>query len=288
MANLDNVKRYIAAGFARMDFHRLDSKGLPAGITGTVPPGANGVAAGRITAVTNMNINIPAATLTPVPGDNALQGTFPFPSDAPRGFDVQFSEDDFQDRQAFQNIIPRDIGSHSFAGRDIIPYTVNNLMFIGLSNAKARTTGVKGLGMYAGVFSTRAELTVRGRNGFVNRGAALMEGTISLNAMDSYPWGESFKIDVEGYLEDFIEDWTHKYPVTCHRWTGGSGVTVFNFGETPASTDLNDILIYTIDANGVVTRKTTGVTISTTARTATFLAAPDALDIVAWYGYVAS
>lgn len=288
MANLENIKRYIAAGFARMDFHRLDSRGLPAGITGTVVAGAAGVAAGRITAVTNMNINIPAATPVPVPGDNTLQGTFQFPSDQARSFDIQFSEDDFADRRAFQGIIARDIGNHSFAGRDVTPFSLNNLMFIALSNATARETGIKGLGMYAGVFSTRAQLSVRGRSGFVNRGAAIMEGTVTLNAMDSYPWGETFKANVEGYLESFIEDWTLAYPVTVHRHTGGSGVTVFNLGETPASADLDDVLVYLIDANGTWERKTSGVTISEANRTLTFGVAPDALDVVTYYGYVPS
>lgn len=289
MANLVNIQRYIAAGFARFDFHVLDSKGLPAGVNGgTVTPGRAGVAAGRISAVVTANINIPAATPVPVPGDNVLQGTFQFPSDAPRTFEIQFSEDDFGDRRAFQNIITRAIGNHQFAGRDIIPFSLNNLMFIGVSNASAKSPGITGLGMYAGVFATRAQMTVQGRQSFANRAAALFAGTVTLNAMDSYPWGETFQVGVEGYTQSFIEDWTLAYPVTVHRWTGGSGQLVFDLGETPASSSLDDVLIHTVDANGIVTRKSAGVTISTTGKTATFALAPDDLDIVAYYGYVPS
>lgn len=288
MANLVNIQRYIAAGFARLDFHRLDSNGLPAGVTGLVTAGPNGVAAGRITAVVTANINVPAATNVPIPGDNILQGTFQFPSDQPRSFDVQFSEDDFADRQAFQGIIPRAIGNHEFAGRDIAPFALNNVMFIGVSNAQARASGIAGLGMYAGVFTTRAQMSVRGRAGLTNRAAALFEGTVTLGSMDSYPWGETFKSDVEGYVNSFIEDWTLAYPVTCHRWTqGGTATTIFNLAETPASTSLSDVLIYRVDVNGQAIQQTSGVTIDATLKTAVFSVAPPATDlgIIAWYGY---
>ena len=291
MASLTNITRYIAAGFARLDFHRLDSNGLPAGVTGTVVAGANGVAAGWITAVVTANINIPASVGVPIPGDNILQGTFQFPNDQPRTFDVQFSEDDFTDRQAFQSIIPRAIGNHEFAGRDIAPFALNNIMLIGVSNAQARAAGISGLGMYAGVFSTRAQMSVRGRAGLTNRAAALFEGTVTLNNMDAYPWGETFKANIEGYTQSTIEDWTLAYPVTCHRWTqGGTATTVFNLGETPASTSLSDVLIYRIDVNGQAIQQTSGVTIDATNKTATFAPAPSATDlgIVAWYGYVPS
>jgi hypothetical protein len=290
MANLSNVKRYISAGFARLDFHQLDQYGLPAGVTGVVVAGANGVAAGRINAVTTMNAATPAAVGVPIPGDNVLQGTFMFPNDQPRTFPVQFSEDDFADRQAMQSIIPRDIGNFSFAGRDTQPFVLNNMMFIGVSNAKARTAGVAGLGMYAGVFATRAQMVAQGRAAFANRAAGLFAGTITLNAMDAYPWGETFKTSVEGYVQSFIEDWTLAYPVTCHRWTQSSGaVTKFFLGETPASTSLNDVLVYVLDTNQVPTRKTSGVTISTVDNSITFDSAPTAgYDIVCWYGYVPS
>lgn len=291
MPDLNNVLRYIAAGFQRFDFHQTDSRGLPAGPTGVVVAGATGVAAGRITAAKTMNINIPAATAEPVTGDNVLQGSFMFPDVAPRLFDFEFAEDDFADRRAFQNILARNIGNVTFAGRDVAPFVLNNIMFIGLSNAKAQASGIKGLPLYAGVFSTRAEMSVRGRSTFAERAAASYLASINLNGMDSYPWGETFQVGTghEGYTQSFIEDWTFKYPPSIHRWTQSSGVTVFNLGETPASTSLDDNLIYVIDSNGIPTRKTSGVTIDTVAKTVTFaVAPPDGYDIVDYYGYVPS
>jgi len=289
VANLNNVKRYISAGFARLDFHQLDSFGLPAGVTGTVTPGAVGCPAGRINAVTNGPFTTPAAVGVPIPGDNVLQGTFMFPNDQPRTFPVQFSEDDFSDRQAMQGIIARDIGNFSFAGRDTQPFVLNNMMFIAVSNAKARTAGVAGLGMYGGVFCNRAQMVAQGRTAFANRAAGLFEGTITLNAFDSYPWGETFKTSVEGYQQSFIEDWTLAYPVTCHRWTQSSGVTKFFLGEVPASTSLNDVLVYVLDTNQIPVRQTSGVTISAVDNSITFSVAPTAAyDIVSYYGYVPS
>ena len=287
MANLVNVHNFIAAGFARFDIHLLDSKGLPAGITGVVTPGGAGVAAGRIKAVTTANIQIPASTVVPIPGDNVLSGTFQFPSDAARSFQLSWSEENFDNRQAMQNINPVDIGNHSFSGRDIQPFSLNNIMFIAVSNATSKKSGVSGLGMYAGVWSTRANMTVQGRNAFTNRQAALFDGTVVLNPMDSYPWGQTFQPTVEGYEQSFIEDWSLAYPVTVHRWTQGGGATVFSLAEKPCSTSLNDVLVYVIDTNGNWVRKTTGVVIDQVARTLAFTPAPtDDYDVVSYYGYV--
>lgn len=289
MASLANVTQYISAGFQRLDFHRLDTGGLPAGITGTVTPGAVGSAAGRILAAKTMNINIPAADSVPVTGDNILQGTFMFPSIAARGFDVEFAADDFLDREAYQGIKSRNIGNLSFAGRDVTPFALNNLMIIGVSNASSKMSGSGGLGMYAGVFATRAQMTIRGRNTFAERAAASYLGTVVLNPQDSYPWGETFQVVTEGYTHSFVEDWTHAYPVTVHRWKQTSGLTKFYLGEIPASTSLNDVLVYVLDTNGIPTRKTSGVTISTADNSLTFAPAPtDDYDIVAYYGYVPS
>jgi hypothetical protein len=146
--------------------------------------------------------------------------------------------------------------------------------------------------MYAGVFATRAQMVAQGRQAMAYRAAGLMEGTITLNAMDSYPWGQTFKTGAspnEGYLESFIEDWTLQYPVTCHRWTQSSGVTKFFLGERPASTSLSDVLVYILDTNQIPVRQTSGVTIDQTDNSITFSNAPTAAyDIVAWYGYVPS
>lgn len=289
MPSLANVTKYISAGFQRLDFHRLDTNGLPAGVTGTITAGATGAAAGRILAAKTMNINIPAADAVPVTGDNVLQGSFIFPNASPRSFDVEFAADDFLAREAFQGIKTRNIGNLSFAGRDVNPFTLNNLMILGVSNASAKNTGVSGLGMYAGIFANRAQMTVRGRNSFAERAAASYLGTVVLNLQDSYPWGETFQTGNEGYTQSYVEDWTHAYPVTVHRWRQTGALTTFYLGETPASTDLNDVLVYVLDTNGIPTRKTTGVTINAAAKSLTFSVAPtDQYDIVAYYGYVPS
>ncbi len=254
MPNLADVQRYISAGFQRLDFHRLDQYGLPAGVTGVVVPGATLTAPGRISAVTTMNAATPAAVGVPILGDNALQGTFMYPNDQPRTFPVQFSEDDFADRQAFQNILARNIGNMSFAGRDITPFVLENIMLIAVSNAQARTPGVLGLGMYAGIFANRAQMVAQGRNAFANRAAALFSGTVTLNAQDGYPWGETFQSAVEGYTQSFIEDWTSQFPVTVNRGTPTAGVTKFFLSEKPASTSIGDVLIYFLDSNQIPTR----------------------------------
>src|SRR5678809_1077337 len=133
-------------------------------------------------------------------------------------------------------------------------------------------------------FATRAQMVAQGRAAFANRAAALFAGTITLNAMDAYPWGETFKVSVEGYSQSFIEDWTLQYPVTCHRWTqSGGAVTKFFLGETPASTSLSDVLVYVLDTNQVPTRQTANVTISAVDNSITFSVAPTAAyDIVSY------
>lgn len=287
--NLNNVQQYIAAGFRRLDGHVLDSSGLPAGSSGgTVANGATGVAAWRITAVKTMNVNTPAATNVPVEGDDILQGTFQFANNAARAFDIQFSEDDYTDRTPFQSIIPRNIGNHSFAGRDISPFNLNNCLLIGVSNAKANASGIQGLGMYAGVLVPRAQISARGRSTFAGRTAAQFDASVTMSLASQYPWGETYQTGNEGYIASYVEDWSHAYPVTLHRWNGDGATKTFNLAEKPSSTSLSDILVYTLDVNGIPTRQTTGVTIDQTGRTITFTgAAPTTgLPIIAWYSYV--
>lgn len=289
MANLNNVHDYISAGFARLDFHRLDSLNLPAGVTGSVTPGAVGVPAGRITAVKTANINIPTAEVVPVTGDNAPQGNFVFPNSQARQFDISAAWDRFDNREAFQGIKTVDIGNHSFAGRDALPFVIDNTMMIAVSNASSKKVGAVGNGMYAGVIAARTQMTIRGRNSFVERQAAQFDGTVVLNPSDSYPWGQTFQVNTEGYLQSFIEDWTLPYPVTCHRWTQSSGVTKFYLGEKPASTSLDDVLVYVLNTSQIPTRQTASVTISDVDNSISFSVAPtDAYDIIAWYGYVPS
>lgn len=287
MPSLANIHRLIAAGFARVDCHRTDSGGLPAGSTGTIVAGATGAAPFRIKLVKTANINVPAADGVPVTGDNTLAGTFIFPSIAARSFDISFAEDDYDDRNPAQSIVPRDVGNMSFAGRDISPFNINNLMFIGVSNAKAQASGILNLGMYSGIFAMRAQMVMRGRNTFAERAAADVLATIVLDPQDTYPWGETFKTSVEGYTQSFVEDWANQYPVTCHRWQqSGGALTQFFLSERPASTSLSDVLVYVIDAAGTAVRQTSGVTISQTDNSITFSIAPGSgRDIIAFYSY---
>lgn len=287
--SLNNATRYIAAGLQRVDFHRVDSSGLPAGITGTVTPGATGVAAGRIKAAKTVSFTTPAGEVVPVTGDNVLQGTFQFQNVSVRSFDITFAEDDFVDRAAFQNIATQSIGNHQFAGRDIAPFQLNDLLLIGVSNARIQTDDASsGLSMYSGVFSTRCQLAARGADNFVERQARSFLGTVNLDPMNAYAWGQTFKASVEGYKTSYVQDWTFAYPVTCHRWTQVGGTLVYYLSEQPCSVNLADVLIYTIDTNGTWARKTSGVTINTTARSVTFNSVNDGDAAVAWYGYVPS
>lgn len=292
MPSLNNTIQFIAAGLARVDIHRIDSSGLPAGLTGTVTPGATGVPAVRLTAAKTFPVGTPDSQKTPVTGDNVLQGTFQWPSTEPRAFEMTVSEDHFPDREAMQGIKYRNIGNFSFAGRDIQPFVLNTCMFIGVSNAKSQSSGLKGLGMYSGVIANRAEMLFRGRQTMVERDAMEIAISVTANAFDAYPWGETFQTAVEGYTSLFIDDWTLPFPVTVHRWTQGSGggaVAKFYLGEKPASTSLDDVLVYVIDTTGNFTRKTSGVTISDTDNSLTFSPQPtDDFDIVSMYGYVPS
>lgn len=288
MSLTDNVLKYIAAGFQRLDAHQLDSDGLPAGLTGSVTANdVNGVAAFRIKLAKTLSITTQAGEVVPITGDDIFAGSFIFDNVQPRSFDIEFAEDDFEDRQAFQDIIYQNKNNFSFAGRDIKPFNINTCLLVGVSKAKAQSSGALGLPMYAGVFTTRAELTVRGRNNFTERAAASFLGTVNLNAMDSYPWGETFKVDTgeEGYIASFVEDYTSRMPPTVHRWKGLTAKSKIFLGELPASTDLSDFLLYSLDTNNRPTQITSGFTIDLTDRSINFAAPHTSTNLVAWYMY---
>lgn len=286
MAISDNTLRYIAAGFQRMDFAVLDADGLPAGITGTVTPNdANGVACGRIKLAKTLNITTQAGEVVPITGDDIYAGGFVFDNVTPRSFDVEFAEDDFTDRQAFQDIVYQTKNNFQFAGRDIKPFNVNNCMFIGLSRAQSQMPGALGLPVFAGVYCGRAELTVRGRGTFAERAAASYLGTVNLNAMDAYAWGETFQVSEEGYVASFVQDWTSRMPPTVHRWKGLTTKSKIFLGELPASTDLSDFLLYSLDSNNRPTQITSGFTIDLADHSINFVAPHTSTNLICWYAY---
>lgn len=288
MASLANVNRLLAAGFRRLDFHQLDTNGLPAGVSGTVSAGRAGAPAGRIYAVKTANIATPASTNVPVEGDDILQATFQFSNNAARAFDIAASEDNFANRQAFQGILTRQIGNVNLAGRDIFPFTLNNVLLIAVSNAKAQTPGIRGLGMYAGVIAPQCQIAVRGRSTYAGRTAAQFDASVTMALADRYPWGETYQANNEGFTGSYAEDWSAAYPMTIHRHKGDGTTTVFDLQEKPSSTSLLDVLVYLLDTNQIPTRQVANVTIAQTySGQLTFTTPPTASqDIVTFYQYI--
>ena len=286
MAAIDNTLRYIAAGFQRLDGHRLDSDGLPAGVTGTVTANdVNGVGAFRMKLVKTLSITLQSGEVVVITGDDIFAGSFLFDNVQPRSFEASFAEDDFADREAYQGINYQNKNKTSFAGRDIKPFVVNDVLLIGVTRAQAQQSGALGLSMYGGVYCGRSQISIQGRQGYTERTAGDFLLTANLNTMDSYAWGETFKVDEEGYLASTVQDWTNPSPATVHRWKGLVAQSKIYVSEVPVSTDITAMSLYSLDANNRPTEITTGFTVDPTDRSINFVAPHTSTNLISWYGY---
>jgi hypothetical protein len=176
----------------------------------------------RIKLAKTLSITLQSGEVVPITGDDIYAGGFMFDNVTPRSFECTVAEDDFVDREAYQSIITQAKNNFQFAGRDIKPFVVNDTMIIGVSRAQSQESGALGLAMFAGIYAGRCQFSVQGRSGFTERTAGDFLLTANLNAMDAYPWGETFKVDTgeEGYIASFVQDWTSRMPPTVHRWKG--------------------------------------------------------------------
>jgi len=275
--------RTFQAGFAKLEYHILDSTGVPAGATGVCATGATGVAAGRYYRVKTANIQVPKPNPQPVTGDNGYGGGFNFPSLAIRSSDFLFAEQNLTADGIFQKTNVQTMGNLTMGLYDVSPFQLNQALFMATSDAQAQESGQVGSGLYTLTYGVGSALPI-GRDNFQEQAVASNGITVTWNVLDRYPWGFTYGATENANQATLgvINGW--QYPYTLHRWRIASGTTVVNLPVTPAGTTLNtDFFLYRRAANGTVTQYITGVTVSAVAKTVTIPDPAATVDILAYY-----
>lgn len=280
---MSNDYAWLTAGFDRIEGQVLDSSGNIAGTSGTVATGAVGSAGFRIIGGKSANAAVPPPVVTPVTGDDAYLAGFVFPSNAARTFQLKAAVQDLNVQQYLGSGNAIAVGLSEVGFLDVNPFTPINVALILVSQAKSQTPGNVGTGIWSGVIIPKAVGIPTGKETFQERAEGVMNFTFVFSQADRFPWGETFKTSTHGVSLASILPWSANNRKSFHRFSGDGATTAFGpLQYTPASTSLNDVVVY---VNGY--RRTANVTVSTTNKTITFSVAPLVNDIIAvYYDYV--
>jgi hypothetical protein len=282
---MSNDFDWIAAGFDRIEGHVLDANGNIAGTTGTVTGGAAGSPGFRILGAKVAPIVAPNADAVPDTGDDAFLGSFLFPSAAVRQFQLDGAVSGLQINSYLGSGNVMQVGNSDLGFLDTIPFSPVNVALLVNSQAKSQVAGNVGQGIWSGIIVAKAQGIPIGRETFSERAAGVFRWQFIFSLADRFPWGETFNTTVHGISQATLVQWSGNYRKGWHRFTGdGATVTFGPLKYTPASTSLNDVIVY---KNGY--RQTTGITVNTTAKTLTFSVAPANNDVIAvYYDHVGS
>lgn len=291
MAN--NVLKYIAAGFDRLEGQILDGNNIANGTSPStqVATGAVGSPGFRITGVKTSAITVPEPDVVPVTGDDSYLAGFIFPSANVRSFDIEAAIEDLTNITYFQQTKTYNIGNASVGVLDIPTPTLPSISLIAVSNAKSEQTGSVGNAQFAGVLIPVCQIFPLGRTTFSERAAGVFRARVVMTQGQAFPWGETFTTTNVGTTAGTVVEWSAPHRKAIHRFTGDNGTLTFGpLNYIPASTSLNDVIVYVVDATtGVPTIQTSGVTINQAAKTLTFAVAPTTNSkIVVFYDYVLS
>lgn len=277
---MTNDLSFITAGLDRIEGQVLDTNGIIAGTTGTVASGAAGSAGFRILGAKEaQNIGAPSPDIVPVTGDDAYLGGFIFPSAAARQFALVCAVMGFDVQGYLGSGSPYNIGNSSVGFIDVSPFAPVNVALITNNQAKSQQAGNVGNGIWSGYILPKVQGIPLGRESMQERAAGAIRMAFIISPTDRFPWGETFNPSVHTISTAVYVPWSGNNRKAFQRFTGDNTTTVFGpLLYTPASSSLNDVVVY---VNGY--RRTSGITISTTAKTLTFSPAPASNDVIAVY-----
>lgn len=275
-----NVKKYIAAGFDRLEFHLLDSAGYAAGSSGSVTPGGVGAPGTRILAVKTMDIQIPEPEDTDITGDDIYQGGFVWPPGAGPAFTIEMAVNNLTNDAGFQGTLTENLGDITLGVEQPVDMTFPDVALLAVSRARSKEAGSDGVSGFAGVIIPKTNVTPLGRAGFNERGEAVWRYRVKASTSDADPWGKTYTNATQGTSGVVVRPWTAENRVTMHSFVGDGSTVAFTVAETPASTSITTKVI--IFKDGL--RVTSGVTVS--GKILTFSVAPaNGAKIVVFYEY---
>lgn len=275
-----NTKLMIAAGFARVDFHVLDSAGIAAGPTGSITSGAAGSAAGRILGAQSAETGVAEALTVNISGDDGNLGAFVFGPAEINAFNLDVGAHNLTNDATFQSTSVEDQGDISIGVLDPGLPTYVDVSLLLVSRAKAKQSGSDGVANYTGLIIPKCNIVPQGRITFQGREGGGFRYRVQPTRTDTLPYGKTLTDSTNGTQNGVYFPWSAENPITIHRWTGTGAVTDFTLGETPASTAVSKMRVF------INTTLTTAVSVVVATKTLTISPAPaNGAKIVAMYEY---
>ncbi len=275
-----NTYDFITAGLDRIEGWLLDSNGVINGTSATTTKGATGNGYIRLLGAKALPLGVPEPETVPITGDNAYLGGFVFPSAATRQFMLTAAVSGLKNNEYLGSGKFVNIGNSSVGFLDGKPFNPLDVALITVANAKSQQAGQVGQGLHTGYILAKVQGIPIGQETQQERAAGQFRYMFIVSLTDAFPWGETFNVSTHGYESASYLPWTSNYRKSMFRFTGDGATLAFGpLPHTPATTDVNDIVVY---VNGY--RRYTGYTVSTATKMITFAPAPaDNASIVVYY-----
>lgn len=275
-----NTYDFITAGLDRIEGWILDSNGVINGTSATTTKGATGNGYFRLYGAKALPLGVPEPETVPVTGDNAYLGGFVFPSAATRQFMLTAAVSGLKNNEYLGSGKFVNVGNSSLGFLDGKPFSPVDVALITVANAKSQQSGQVGQGLYTGYILAKVQGIPLGQETEQERAAGQFRYMFIVSLTDAFPWGETFNQSTHGYEAASYIAWSSNSRKSMFRFTGDGATQTFGpLPHTPASTDVNDIVVY---VGGY--RRYTGYTVNTAAKTITFTPAPaDTASIVVYY-----
>jgi hypothetical protein len=274
-----DLRQVISEGIELVEFHRYDTNGYIAGITGTVAAGAI-AGAYRGLGIQTADPSIPEPEIISIPGDNGVLGGFIEDStDVPR-FNMDFGVQDFTLNQSLQGGTVYDDGDVNMEAIGPDAATLKDLLIILTSKSKTYSPTNKGTSLFSGYIVAKAQGKPLGRVGFEGRTGAIHRFQIVVNQSTQWGTGATMIAADWGFESAYLIPWHAQNRVTMDRITGNNSTATFSLNHKAVSSAKMRVRV-----NG--TLKLTGWTLSTDLRSITFspVLASDAVAVL-YYEWV--
>lgn len=264
-----NASQVITAGFARAIVHRLDTDGYAAGLTGSLSNG-NDAGSYEMQGLMTADLQVPEPERTDILGNNRLLGAFTWPIGSSPTGNVEAAVFDMDLNVALEGLKKRTLGGLEIETVGAEEADSKNICMIMQSDAVSRTAGYMGLKKKFGLIVPKATATVLGISTLTQRERLSARLSLTIQAADRYPWGESITLANEGANNALAIFFTSDYFVDLHAFKGDGTTTTVVLDHTPAGDHNASPQRVHVYVNGTAKTPGTDFTVNVGTKTVTF------------------
>ena len=264
-----NLKKLISAGADITFYGVLDSTGTFIGNSATAPAAGSqdGAPAAQLDGVKNAPHTVVEPESVTVTGDNSVLGQFQFEPAELASFVLEVGTRDLTFEALCQGTAVHDAGDLSIGVVQPGGVSYQDMCLLVEAEAKSRASGTTGVAAFETLLIPNCTIVPLMRDGYQERAAGTYRYRVTVNAVDSYPWGLALNDTNNGTTEGSGFIITSENRLHMMAFTGDGSETTFNLDYTPAEESGDKVLVY---VDGVLSTYTTAYTVSASAKTMTF------------------